>query len=198
MGQMIAAKLKNIFLSLAIFSFFTLSCLATHASARPAGQTYLFIGDSRFVGMQDIVGSNGNVYWIDRVGAGSELYFEYQEALQNCDRNVVVIYNLGVNDLNADLAVQALTDLSNLGFRHVWFSTVGPVNEEVASSYGYTITNDQIVQFNEQVVANLPSAIGVVDSFYHLWYNGFTATDGLHYDGDTYAEWYGFLLTQTF
>lgn len=160
--------------------------------------TYLMIGDRRFVGMQTTVTADPNVFWLDQVGAGSDLYFQYQELVENCDRDTVIVYNLGVNDLNAQQAITALNALSSLGFRHVWFSTLGPVNEEIGASYGYTITNEQIIQFNEQVAANVPANVGVVDSFYYLWYNGFNTLDGIHYDGPTYSSWYRYLMSSVF
>ena len=125
-------------------------------------------------------------------------HFQYQELVENCDRDTVIVYNLGVNDLNAQQAITALNALSSLGFRHVWFSTLGPVNEEIGASYGYTITNEQIIQFNEQVAANVPANVGVVDSFYYLWYNGFNTLDGIHYDGPTYSSWYRYLMSSVF
>lgn len=160
--------------------------------------TYLMIGDRRFVGMQTTATADPNVFWLDQVGAGSDLYFQYQELVENCDRDTVIVYNLGVNDLNAQQAITALNALSSLGFRHVWFSTLGPVNEEIGASYGYTITNEQIIQFNEQVAANVPANVGVVDSFYYLWYNGFNTLDGIHYDGPTYSSWYRYLMSSVF
>lgn len=147
--------------------------------------TYLMIGDRRFVGMQTTVTADPNVFWLDQVGAGS-------------DRDTVIVYNLGVNDLNAQQAITALNALLSLGFRHVWFSTLGPVNEEIGASYGYTITNEQIIQFNDQVAANVPANVGVVDSFYYLWYNGFNTLDGIHYDGPTYSSWYRYLMSSVF
>lgn len=148
--------------------------------------------------MQTTITADPNVFWLDQVGAGSDLYFQYQELVENCDRDTVIVYNLGVNDLNAQQAITALNALSSLGFRHVWFSTLGPVNEEIGNSYGYTISNEQIIQFNEQVAANAPANVGVVDSFYYIWYNGFSTLDGIHYDGPTYSSWYRYLMSSVF
>jgi len=169
-----------------------------NAIASP-NQTYLMIGDSRFVGMQEAVGDTENVYWIDRVGAGNGLFFEYADQIDaSCDRNAVIIYALGVNDLDASRCIDALNSLVSMGFTHVWFSTVAPVDEGLASTYGYTVTNEQIAWFNYEVASNLPYGVGIIDSYSYLAGRGIETDDGLHYHASTYLDWFTFLTSQAY
>ena len=46
---------------------------------------YVMIGDSRFVGMQAAIPDYAGFTWIDRVGAGSSLFFEYQDDILSLD-----------------------------------------------------------------------------------------------------------------
>lgn len=160
-------------------------------------QMYLFLGDSRFVGMHAAVGDYSNAIWLCKVGVGESFFFENEDYINSLDRdNTIIIYALGVNDLDSSSCVQALGELVAQGFQHVWFSTVTPVDEGKASSYGYTITNARIEDFNNTVLFNLPAGVGVIDSFYYLWNSGIQTDDGLHYYPDTYIYWFQILTSQ--
>lgn len=156
---------------------------------------YVMIGDSRFVGMQAAIPDYAGFTWIDRVGAGSSLFFEYQDDILSLDRNATVIYALGVNDLDPSGCVEALSALVENGFRHVWFVTTAPVDDEKAASYGYAVTNDRIAQFNDAVLQNLPQGIGVIDAYSYLLSRGISTMDGLHYEPETYRDWFWYMMS---
>lgn len=169
------------------------SSMASVVSAK-AAKKYLFIGDSRFVGMESCLPEEDHVVWLDRVGVGHSFFFRNIEDIDDYSRDTIVIYELGVNDLDAERCVEALNDLVSLGFEHIWFTTVGPVDEYQTNSYGYEVTNQQIEEFNQEVVENLPPKVGVIDVYHHLLRSGIETEDGLHYMASTYLEWYQFMM----
>ena len=83
-----------------------------------------------------------------------------------------------------------------MGFKSIYFVTVTPANEEIASSYGYMINNEQINQFNQQVINNVPSNVKVIDTYDYLRYNGIETDDGLHYKNVTYQMWFNFIVRE--
>lgn len=156
---------------------------------------YVMIGDSRFVGMQAAIPDYAGFTWIDRVGAGSSLFFEYQDDILSLDRNATVIYALGVNDLDPSGCVEALSALVENGFRHVWFVTTAPVDDDKAASYGYAVTNERIAGYNDAVLQNLPQGIGVIDAYSYLLSRGISTMDGLHYESETYRDWFWYMMS---
>ena len=159
---------------------------------------FCLIGDSRFVGMQSAVGAMDDVEWIDRVGAGNGFFFENIDQIENLDRDTIIIYNLGVNDLDSSRCIEALNTLCSMGFQHIWFATVPPVDEAKASEYGYTITNHQISWYNYIVTSSLSPGVGVVDSYNYLASNGIESDDGLHYRESTYLDWFAYLVNNAY
>lgn len=203
-------KLKNVLMTIAVASMLTAPAMAIvpqngqneevlGTESQMISPAYLLIGDSRFVGMESTVGSpsDTSVIWVDKVGAGNHFYFENESTIADLDRDTVVIYELGVNDLDATACIDALTRLRDAGFRSVWFSTVGPVDDAKMTEYGYVVRNAMIVDFNAKVLAKLPDGVGVVDSYGFLTRNGFGSRDGLHYDAPTYQNWFQYLLEHT-
>lgn len=159
---------------------------------------FCLIGDSRFVGMQSAVGAMDDVDWIDRVGAGNGFFFENAEQIDALDRDTIIVYNLGVNDLDASGGVKALNALKSMGFEHIWFATVPPVDEARATEYGYTITNNQITWYNYIVTSSLPSGVGVIDSYNYLAGRGIESDDGLHYRDSTYLDWFAYIVNNAY
>lgn len=156
---------------------------------------YIMIGDSRFVGMQSALPAYDGFTWIDRVGAGNSLFFERQDDILSLDRDATVIYALGVNDLDPSRCIEALSTLVENGFRHVWFSTTAPVDEDKAASYGYAVTNERIAGYNDAVLQNLPQGVGVIDAYSYLLSRGIHTRDGLHYEDDTYKDWFWYMMS---
>ena len=155
---------------------------------------YCFIGDSRFVGIRDNV-SPGNVTFIAKVGEGNSYYNANISSVSALDKNITIVYELGVNDLNSSLCVQNLKDLVSKGFKNIYFATVTPVDEAKAKGYGYSITNAQIASYNSTVTKNLPSGVRVIDCYSFFKSKGFSAPDGLHYDADTYNKWFNYIVS---
>ena len=85
-----------------------------------------------------------------------------------------------------------------MGFQHIWFATVPPVDETLAADFGYTITNDQINWYNYLVISNLPLGIGVIDSYSYLADRGIESDDGVHYRESAYLDWLAYLINNAY
>ena len=139
---------------------------------------FVFIGDSRTVGMSSYV----NTDIIADVGVGYYFLVEhYDEILELQDKNIV--FNLGVNDLShvQDYIEFYLGLPEQFCFdNHIYVVSVNPTSGEFASM------NGNIDYFNVQLSDNLPSTIKWIDTCSFLREAGFGSPDGLHYDAITY------------
>ena len=156
--------------------------------------SYLFIGDSRFVGMEKAISTDKQITWIDKVGARHDFYWQNRDRIASMDKNTVVVYELGVNDLNSNACIHALNDLASFGFKKIYFLTTTPINEEKTFANGYSVTNNQIALFNNQVVSMLPNIVQYIDTYRYLSNNGIETIDGLHYKNVTYQMWFNFIV----
>lgn len=154
---------------------------------------YLFVGDSRFVGMEETVG-NGEASWICETAMGlSWLQDSAGPLIDDMDLNgYAVVLNLGVNDLGNVSGYVAYLQEKVPQWREkgaaVYYMSVNPV------SAGASVTNDQIAAFNQTIYENLPPGTGWIDTMNYLLEDGFTAPDGLHYDSATYQKIYQYAM----
>lgn len=155
--------------------------------------SYLFIGDSRFVGMEKAISTDKQITWIDKVGARHDFYWQNRDRIASMDKNTVVVYELGVNDLNSNACIHALDDLASFGFKKIFLTTT-PINEEKTFANGYSVTNNHIALFNNQVVSMLPNIVQYIDTYRYLSNNGIETIDGLHYKNVTYQMWFNFIV----
>ena len=128
-------------------------------SPRPAvypGSHYLFVGDSRTVGMQMCVSAPGNVSFLGKVGMG------YSYLTGTCDRIIrsrlnsnpylTVIFAFGVNDIGNIGSYIAYYSRMTAAYPNArfYFMAVNPV------AYGKYVNNSMITSFN----ASLRSGVG--------------------------------------
>ena len=158
--------------------------------------SHCFIGDSRFVGMKNSVEDYG-VLWIAQVGAGNSWYWTQRDEIAGLGRDTIIVYNLGVNDMDPYECVSILEDIVNLGFTRVYMVSVTPVDEIVEHEYGYTRTNREIDEYNLFVYQNMPSRVKVIDANVFLTNSGFDTEDGLHYTRGTYKNLYWYIVDNT-
>ena len=155
----------------------------------------IFVGDSRTVGLKSA--ANDTSIYIAKVGEGYNWYKESAEKLlvdtlnENADKNITVIFNLGVNDLdNAGKYAGAVNRLSSeypsVTFKYL---SVNPVEET-------TVTNIDIEKFNSTLQVMLDRNIGYIDSYTYLLADGFSTSDGLHYTDSTYKKIYDFTRSE--
>lgn len=148
---------------------------------------YIFIGDSRFVGMNKCcsVDDLENTFVVAKVSEGYDWFIT--EALPkvydiiNTNDNInnwTLVLGLGINDLhNIDKYLSAYQDLGS-EFNLVLVS-VNPI--EGCSS----ISNEDIRSFNNQLKS---LGYDFIDTNSYITSRGYSTTDGIHYTSSTYKD----------
>lgn len=176
----------------------------------PEEQTskYIFVGDSRTVGMQNTVGGD-NVY-IGKVGEGyrwfsTEGIKTLKKALK-AEPQAKVVINLGVNDL--ENITNYITYYQNLILQYpqarFYFLSVNPIEAKLAKAKGYNTTvvnNAKIQEFNASLQAAFPGAY--LDCYNYLTGQklirnvsaGAGTVDGIHYTSLVYRAIYNFIIS---
>lgn len=157
---------------------------------------YIFVGDSRFVGMDkicNIESLSDNYFVVAKCSMGYD--WLVSEALPQVKQIVysnksvdewVLISGLGVNDYdNIERYCNLYSDLSS-DFNIVCLS-VNPVEH---SDY---ITNEDIEFFNKTLST---SGFRFVDSYSVLVEEGFSTVDGLHYNDETYEKVFSIIVEE--
>ena len=154
---------------------------------------YCLIGDSRTKGLNQVCGLSQSAQFAVVAESGQGYYWMVQTALWEAaatgfDEYVIL---MGVNDLeNEDLYLDKYRSLLEEG-KHLTLVTVGPVEE---GRGGYSVTNFEIDKFNERLYE--VEGATVIDLNAHLWKNGFSTMDGVHYTDDTYRTIGEFLFLE--
>lgn len=160
---------------------------------------YIFLGDSRTVGMQQGVKDRikSNTYFVAECGQGynwlvSEGLERIEEIMEEnsqiSDWNIVT--NLGVNDLsNVNKYREIYDELKENEWKDVnlYYESVNPVNEKLCK----TVTNEQINEFNTEF-ASESSYIDVNSRILPEHIKG----DGLHYSSSIYCSIYDYVNGQ--
>lgn len=158
---------------------------------------FIFIGDSRTVGMSKVVDisdyefvtfiakSSEGFNWFSTTGLD-----KLEKRLTTTDLNYNIIFNLGVNDLhNVNKYAELYNSLNEKYPQHNFFvASVNPEDEIKMKSHGYKyVGNQYIEEFNNMLRENLNEDIIFIDSYEYLQKNGFDTKDGLHYT-DEYSK----------
>ena len=158
----------------------------------------ILIGDSRFMGMKNVVG--GKAVWIYQQGEG--LAWLKEKVIPKLNKMNVkgkaIVFNLGVNDLwEASNYIKTLCSLGDKlkgRLARVYFMTVNPVQDKKAKKNKYRIKDKQVTEFNSTVARGL-TGFEIIDSYDYLMKNTFKTVDGVHYDADTYRKIYTVLYS---
>lgn len=159
-----------------------------------ASGRFIWVGDSRTVGMQAAV-SEGSNEWIGQVSAGYDWFVSdaINQVNSMLEEDDTIVFNFGVNDLgNVDKYIAKLNELANGDWskaKQIIVMSVNPVDEAKASANGYSVTNAQIEEFNQKMRAGLEGSIKFVDTYSQIK-DQLGTTDGIHYDNDTYKKLY--------
>lgn len=168
--------------------------LAGPGEEQPQGSGYIFVGDSRMVGMMNTVGGD-NIY-IGKEGEGYRWFSETgkKELKKMLKQNPGgrVILNLGVNDMGninqyLELYRALIVRYPQAKF---YFLSVNPVEEKLAKTHGYNtsyVNNKNIQAFNAALKAAFPASY--LDSYNYLISQnlirnikaGCGTVDGIHY-----------------
>lgn len=157
--------------------------------------TVIFVGDSRTVGMKAAVGSNNHI-WSAKVSMGYDwMVSTGVPAIENkVSSSTAVCILMGINDFQGVPARKYASYINQCATRwdakgaSTYFVSINPVGSPSKGSYK-TITNNSIMNYNEQVKNNLASNVGYIDTYSQI-INNFKTIDGIHYDPSTYKAIY--------
>ena len=156
----------------------------------------IFIGDSRFVGMNNIckMDSNENTYVIAKVGEGYNYLVTTAipkiEEIMTSNTDVEkwnIISGFGINDLgNLNKYIEAYENMKYDNAKLILVS-VNPVE------YHSSITNNAVEQFNNAIQSI--DGIEYIDTYNMVVNEVNYSTDGVHYKNKVYIEIYDFIMT---
>ena len=158
-------------------------------SAEEPEHSYIFVGDSRTVGMRNALQNDSNdvpCRFIAKSGEG--FYWLYQDGIVELEEALrstpyaTVIFNLGVNDLEeADRYISFYKALfSEYHDPSFYIMSVNPVEDDRCSG----ASNAEIQAFNEKMKAEFPDKY--LDCYNYLLSQDFATSDGLHYPDRVY------------
>lgn len=161
--------------------------------------TVIFVGDSRTVGMKAAVGANNHI-WSAKVGEGySWMVSVGIPAIENkVSSDTAVCILMGINDYQGISASKYASYINQCASRwsakgaSTYFVSVNPVGSPSNGRY-HSITNDQLVTYNEQLKNSLSSNVGFIDTYSQI-IDKFRTTDGLHFDTSTYKNIYDIVI----
>ena len=156
--------------------------------------SFVLVGDSRFVDQKSSGFKNSKTTYIASVGKGLTYMKSNEEAMKKKDsKNTAYVINMGVNDLyNANSYVEYINKLAKNYKGDIYYLSVNPVEESKAANNGYSIKNSDIEKFNSTLKSGLKN-VTYLDSYNYLKNNGFSTTDGIHYDKNTYQKIYSYI-----
>lgn len=168
--------------------------LGEYVSAEVPSIPYLFVGDSRTVQLGMAVGSGDKAY-VAKVGEGYNWFKNtaMSQINENAGNGTTMVINFGVNDLaNASKYINLVNsniDAWTAQGITVYYAAVTPVGN------CSTVSNDQIEKFNSKLQSGLDPRIKWIDGYSYLKNNGFSASDGLHYNRSTYKNLYSYYMS---
>lgn len=154
----------------------------------------IFVGDSRTEGMRDAIGEDDKKKFICKVGEGLAWLKNtaYKQLKDMCDKypDYYVVFNFGINDLGVDNYISYYKNTIEKSIKNkIIHMSVNPIDQAKAKSAGYTdITNDLIKSFNIKYKEYAGNSY--LNTFNYLLKEGFNASDGIHYDNNTYKKLY--------
>lgn len=159
---------------------------ASYLEVQSLEKEYIFVGDSRFVGMSECQSKNDK--FICEISQGYDYFRNQQDNIKELDNyNKNIVIGFGINDLhNIDKYIEFVN--KNIYKGTVYFLTVNPVDENLY----YKITNKEIDDFNYKLKKNAKN-YKVIDTNNYLGKYGFKTSDGVHYDYETYQLIYDYI-----
>lgn len=160
-------------------------------------RAYIFVGDSRTLGMSLVVDWDPADVCIAENQKGFDWFegqavFELEAELKE-DPHRIVVLALGVNDLyRSEDYIEAYHQLfEKYPLTCFYIAGIGPVNQSLADDYDFYIEESDVLAFNEVMQAAFSDCW--IDTHTYLETNGFDTVDGLHYTDDTYMRLYDFI-----
>ena len=149
---------------------------------KPKYTEYLFVGDSRTVGLGKTVSG------VSIVAKGGAKITYLKSVLNNVTkiRGKNIIFNFGVNDLfkyEKYCAVYKSLPKEFIQNNNVIIMSVNPTDGDKYKSW-----NKDIDKFNKYIKSHLPSGVKYLDTNSTLKKTGFSTRDGCHYKATTYKK----------
>ncbi len=153
---------------------------------------YIFIGDSRTVGMRSAVTNNSNDTWSAKVSQG--LSWMKTTGVPNVEKkinnksNVIILMGVndsGANGSNAGSYAKYLNKKAKEWTKKgasVYFVSVNPLSD--------SSKNANVKAFNSSIKKKLSKNITYIDTYNNVSFN---STDGIHYDNSTYQKIYNYI-----
>lgn len=153
----------------------------------------IFVGDSRTEGMRDAIGENDKTKFICKIGKGLDWLKNtaYKQLKDICDKypDYYVVFNFGINDLGVESYINYYKDTIAKNIKNkIIHMSINPIDSDKAKKAGYQVTTSDIEAFNKRYKEYAGSAY--LDTYTYLKSNGFSASDGIHYNNDTYKKIY--------
>lgn len=149
--------------------------------------------------------SGARIYWLNKVAIP---WLRKQLEYKNKKYKYIVLFNLGVNDLNSDIkpsdiAKNYLNIYKNIIFENqdvtFYFLSVNPIDEKTIDNYfpNQKRTNKKIEEFNKYIINDIKkfNNISYCDSYNDLNINFY---DGLHFDFETNKNILNYLTNDCF
>ena len=157
-----------------------------------AKYTYIFTGDSRTVGMELAVGSkHPETKFIAQISIGYSWMKNnaIPQIVSSMSNNTKIVFLFGVNDLhNIDNYIKEYKTFEKQykNSNKIYYVSVNPVNNEVS------VTNEQIENFNIKLKEFAGNRY--IDTYSMLKKDGYSSSDGLHYDTSTNEKIYNYII----
>lgn len=197
--------LKITFMIVVLLILVTSICvMVSNAKDKPVPEKktgYIFIGDSRMIGMNNVVhiDNMNDTFLVTKIDAGYDWYMKegsHEVYDIRCSHSEYTdwtyVFNLGINDLeNVENYKNLYRELSYEAT--MYYVSVNPTNDEVSD-----IKCDDVYEFNKEL------RYGISDDDYINTYDYLTKVsgfnfakkkDGVNYDNDTYITIYDFIMT---
>lgn len=197
---MIMKFLKNLLLATAaLMVSLCISTVCVYAAPDNEGEQtgYIYLGDSRFVGMNKYVHIDEmeNTYVVAKVGKGlswleNTAAGKIKEIMgSNADiDNWVIITGLGINDYwNAGRYIDYYDTMEDVQLILV---SVNPVEKDKCDAHGYDYgkLSEGVTSFNDKL---METDYPYIDVYTAMMDEGFSTVDGVHYKKETYQFIYG-------
>lgn len=182
---------KSVLAILCVAIMIFVSTIDSHAEIK-SSRAIVFIGDSRTVGMNDVIhmDKHDDTFVIAKSGMGYKWLVDSAipelEKLQKENQydEWTIVFNLGVNDLKrVDDYVEIIPTLEKYGT--LYYVSINPTVDSVGG-----IQCKSIEKFNNKII---PEVDRYIDSYTFLKNVGYYAKDGMHYDSETYERVYGYI-----
>lgn len=187
-----------------------------------AAKKTILIGDSRTANLRqvrvggplikDLIVQDDNILWDFKWGARLTDMVSYLvprlelSGLDTINNKTKIVIWMGFNDAVNDTGatqdyinyLNLMTALWKARGAKVYYMNIGPAGNRPGATKAdkdfYAMRNKKIRAFNKSLKNNLSSQVKYIDCYTYLVNNGYTTTDGTHYNAATSRRVYSFIM----